>query len=496
MSKTTMKKKTGKVILTPNEQKSQLAAEKKQKMLKAKIAKRVAADRQRIRVTEEEPAAKRQTPVRRAVKPNPPVQTTRKPRIDNQPPPNVSNSPKLRKIWDTCSDDERRSAMLIYQLKSKMATSNIDSYFQFREDWDQFYPKQDRSNYKRGENTVKTGSMLAGESAVRVYQILSVTNIYSRAYYMELSAKATGNGVTLYWIHLRTLALRLGKSEYRSIRRKIEQEITKRQYTETQLNALIDELAPETAENRKAAVEKKREQAAESQESQESQQVGQGKNTLIATMVSGFSKIVPNYQSWVKAIAKWEAEYQTDSPEETEAAFNTVNTLMQQVRETRAFADQVEGILEQMQSTIGFYAKKTDEARQEEKRKQTERAETIRKRIDEDRVKHSTDKKEKEARLQLAAGFNDSDDDEEDNDDFDMTPRAQLRASDVYSEPDEGDEDEFGPVDGTENDPEDEDYDDEESQEWEDPEDEEFEDEEDDEVDEDDDIFDETGNLR
>jgi len=413
-------------IVTPNEQRQQQLAGEAQQRQKEKLAKQKAADRRKIPVTrdpEEEIASQRQAPVTKAVNTTPALlRTIRNQNIGSQPPPNVAGNARLLQIWENSTDEERRTAMLILQLDSKMAATDIEGYFRFGEEWEKLYPREDKSRYDCGRETVKKGAILGGTSSSRVYQILATLKAYTHVQYQELAAKARTNGITIRWTHLRVIAWRLGKSEHRAIRRKVEQELVKRQFTESQLNKRIDELAPST-------VSRNQTEETRTEQSPETNSTDRNGKTLISAIVSGMSKVVPQYRAWVRELTRWESEYRMEDREEIEAAFNTVSTLLHQMQETRVFIDQAEGILEQMQSTVGFYAKQADESQR--KQKQEELAARINERVAAEKAHAKTPLMAKKTHLPLTHEFSD-----------DESPRTCLRDE----QDGEGDNDEFSPV--------------------------------------------------
>ena len=438
----TAKQQMHEELLSPNELRQRQADEENQRRQREKLAKQKAAERRKIPVTgapEEEVTTKRQAPVTKAANSATSAtmsaamaRTIRNTNIGDQPPPNVASNARLLLIWENSTEEERQTALLILQLDSKMAATDIEGYFRFGEEWEKLYPRvncaggtKDKSRYDCGRETVKKGAILGGTSASRVYQILTTLKAYTQMQYRELAAQAEANGVTIRWTHLRTIAWRLGKSEYRTVRRKVEQELVKQLFTESQLNKRIDELAPATVGNR---------QHQEDQEEQTAETVtGKSGKTPVAAIVTGLGQVVPQFPRWVKTLNRWESEYQTDSQDEVEATFGTVNTLVHQMQEIRTFLDQAEGILEQMQSTVGFYAKQNDTARR--KQEQAERAARINDRVAAERA-HAKVQPAKPARLKLTNEFNSVVDD--------GRPLTYIR-----DEAEEGDNDEFGPVNGT-----------------------------------------------
>ena len=443
----TAKHQTHEEVLSPSEFRQRQSDEETLKRQRAQRAKQKAAERRKIPVTgepewedteTEEIVTQRQAPVTKAVNcatsaktSTPPLlRTIRNGNIGDQPPPNVASNARLLQIWEGSTDEERRTAMLILGLDSKMAATDIEGYFRFGEEWETLYPLQDKSRYECGRETVKKGAILGGTSASRIYQILATLKAYTQTQYRELAAQAEANGVTIRWTHLRVIAWRLGKSEYRTIRRKIEQELVRQPFTESQLNKRIDELAPATVDSRKSldGLEESTDTTVEGRET------GKSGKTMIAAMVTGLGRVVSQYQGWVRALNHWESEYQTNDQEEVDAAFGTVNTLLHQMQETRSFLDQVEGILEQMQNTVGFYAKQADSERR--KQTQTERAARINERVAAERAHAKTRPVAGDTRLKLTNEFNDAGNNGK--------PFTYIR--DEQEGNTEGDNDEFGPV--------------------------------------------------
>lgn len=162
------------------------------------------------------------------------------------PPPAVTGDEKILKAWNAATDDERRLGAELYELEARLHVSGIESYFRFAKWWHDRYPKVNKKNYQKGLGAVKGGAILSPFSVPQVYVIIRTISVYTCESYQELKAQAQANGVVITWTHLRTIANKLGKSEYKRIRQAVENQLVKKKMTEKQLLKLIAEYAPET----------------------------------------------------------------------------------------------------------------------------------------------------------------------------------------------------------------------------------------------------------
>lgn len=153
----------------------------------------------------------------------------------HQPPTAITADERLAKLWSEAGEDERFLAEALCELKARLHAAGVESYFRFADAWHKRYPKGNRKNYKRGWNSVKHGAAISPYSVSQIYCILKTIRVYSREEYSQLAQRATANGITITWTHLRTIAHHLGKPEQRRMRRKVEEQLVCRKMTEPQL---------------------------------------------------------------------------------------------------------------------------------------------------------------------------------------------------------------------------------------------------------------------
>jgi hypothetical protein len=158
----------------------------------------------------------------------------------------IRNDEKKVKLWEKATDEERLASEIICDFQATNAKTGISAYFDFADKWNEAFPN--KRSYERGLSAVKKASRISGVSASTVYSILRTTKFYGRNGYESLAKKASVNGVILEWTLLRVIVNRL--AENKEVRTEIEREIVQRKVTEAQLNAMIDERAPETIRTR------------------------------------------------------------------------------------------------------------------------------------------------------------------------------------------------------------------------------------------------------
>jgi hypothetical protein len=163
-------------------------------------------------------------------------------------PITIRNDEAKVKLWEKATDEERMASELLCDFQASTAKTGIGAYFDFADKWNTVFPTNSKKAYERGLSVVKKASRIAGVSASSIYSILKTTKFYGRNGYESLAKKAATNGVVIEWTQLRTLANRL--ADNKEARTEIEREIIQRKVTEAQLNALIDERAPETIHTR------------------------------------------------------------------------------------------------------------------------------------------------------------------------------------------------------------------------------------------------------
>ena len=161
------------------------------------------------------------------------------------PPASVLANDKRLHLWNSANEDERFFAAALCDTRNAVDASKTVHYLSLGEQVKKRFNYKGNS-FRYGSAIVPVASRIAGISAPLCYQILKTAKQYSLAEYQVLAAKAAANSVTLTWTQLKTLAYRLGKPRYDKLRKRIELKLTRKYYTDRQLNALIDDLAPET----------------------------------------------------------------------------------------------------------------------------------------------------------------------------------------------------------------------------------------------------------
>jgi hypothetical protein len=151
-------------------------------------------------------------------------------------------------LWEKSNDEEKEAATLIEGLTKVTNGTEIETYFDFTEKWNALFPKEDNERYKRGQESVKVGSKLAGVGGSTVYGILRTCNFYGRDTYRSLRQKAEKNDVIIYWRHLRFISDQLSDPKYNDVRTTVEQKLVEDQQTESSLSELITTYAPDRAQ--------------------------------------------------------------------------------------------------------------------------------------------------------------------------------------------------------------------------------------------------------
>jgi len=165
-------------------------------------------------------------------------------------PLKILNNPKAMKLWENATDEEKDAGIILSEFQFKAAKSGITDHYDLSDKWNSRFPKKEGKSYTKEKEIVKKGAKLAGISASTVYTLLKTTRFYTRKDYEMLNIQAQENGVILCWTHLRIIADRLNKKEYRKIKTEIEQAIIQEQLTGHQLHKAIDDAAPETKRTR------------------------------------------------------------------------------------------------------------------------------------------------------------------------------------------------------------------------------------------------------
>ena len=362
----------------------------------------------------------------------------------------VAADEKLQKAWNAATDDERLLGAELHELESRLHDTGIESYFQFAQWWHENYPKENKKNHRKGLAAVKGGAALSPFSTAQVYVIIRTISIYSYQAYRELKRKADANGVIITWTNLRTIANKLGKSEYKRIRQTVENQLVKKKMTEKQLKKLIGEYAPETITDA---------------EREETPQPGKVFKSFVSTMKRNVSQC----REMQETFAHLEKVIGDDAPEEMQAELREVLDMFDQMAR---FIEENRPRLEHSLQAVSVVTETEQEKEETVRRvaesvtkkmrsgKQPEPLQPEAPRLEPRRSEPRKEPHPKTERLLLAPGFNDEEDEM-----FDRSPRMTFR--------DDGDENEFGSLDDEDDDPD----------EWGDPD------------DEADPVFDEIGNI-
>ena len=370
--------RTSRIFLTPAEQERRHRQEEAARRAKKKPPRPSVGAR--IRVTDrEEPERSEPSLVDAAL-------TSTISELDTTIPPAIAADQRRRKIWDDADEDARFLGQALCELGCQLGAVGIESYFQFAELWHQRYPKNDKKNYTRGMNSVKVGASMSPYSASQVYTILRTIHLYSWSEYADLAAKATTGGVIILWTHLRTIAARLSKSEFRAVRRQVEKKLVSEQMTESRLNRLIDELAPDTVKNKDRLHTDKPTKA------------------RISGLVASLGKTTRQCKSWHEMIVKFENEFQGDDPEEVSATKEQITLVLNLFDEMTAFVNENRSILETLQTEVAFLAEKGGTIDSEKKRQLAAKIESE---IKTQRHEKEEQVRRRDERILLAGSFSD-----------------------------------------------------------------------------------------
>jgi hypothetical protein len=160
----------------------------------------------------------------------------------------IRNKPHLLKLWEHATEEEKLAGMILSEFQSKSNKSAIDTYFDLADKWNDTFPKTNKKLRDYGEKAVVKGAKIAGISSSTVWSILRTAGFYGRSGYEALNKKAQTNGVVLYWTHLRIIVERL--HDDKAARTKVELALVQNQMTESQLDTLIEEVAPGAKQTR------------------------------------------------------------------------------------------------------------------------------------------------------------------------------------------------------------------------------------------------------
>ena len=362
------------------------------------------------------------TPLERGVKAALSGQT-----VPETPPAMIAANEKNLATWQEANEDERLIAIALWDLGVQIQSDGIKSFFLFGDFWNARYPREDGKAYAYGMNAVKKGASMSPYGASQVYTILKTISIYPRLYYEELYEKAASNGVILSWTNLRTIASRLGKNEWRTVRRTVENHLVSRDMTTKQLNRLIDELAPQTIKAIKVSDEIRQAQ------------------TRFTSFVSSLKR--NSYTELLHAITQCEDGFQGDDPKEVKKTLTQTRAALQELDRMKTFIQEVQPILQALCEQVAFFAENDPDTLEQ---KTAQIAGTVKERVASDQRQAQARRQTQADRIKLRGEF--SDDDE-----FDQTPRTVLRDGDEYRPRASAGDDEYADVEGN----------DEESDDWE-----------------------------
>jgi len=143
-----------------------------------------------------------------------------------------SEDKKRERLWDSATELEKDIAWLLYTCARTSALHKVRENFLFADKLRDRVPEY-------GASFILKVAKLAGVFKSFVYSILDVARLYTLDEFERLDAAASKHGVTVLWGHLRTITEKLGKPELSSIRKEIEKQLVKRQYSLPQLKSLI-----------------------------------------------------------------------------------------------------------------------------------------------------------------------------------------------------------------------------------------------------------------
>ena len=250
------------------------------------------------------------------------------------PPAYIVNDSRKLKKWNSADEDARFLGKALCEMGNRVNQTTIENHFFFADTWYQRYPKDDKKMYQRGMKSVQEGAALSPFSVKQVYYILKTIKLYSWPDYQALAAKASANHVTIRWTHLRTIADRLGKKEYRSIRREVESELVCRQMTEKLLNERIDELAPETIRTIEKPIK-----------------------SQVTSIIANLGKNVKQYDHWRNVIDRFESEFQGETLEEVVSAREQVTAALEYFDQTSRFITECREKLENLAGVTAHLVK-------------------------------------------------------------------------------------------------------------------------------------------
>lgn len=321
---------------------------------------------------------------------NPPVPVAADPpTIDStwneEIPSSIAGDEKKTQMWEHATEDERFLAVELCKLDVATNTAVMERYLDFADAWHAHFKREKHGRYKRDMEFVKKGAAMSPYSLSLVYKILQTVNIYSRGAYEKLVAAATKNGVIIYWHSLRVIAEKLGKSEHRAARAKVEQELVRSQLSEPKLRDVIARIAPETTK---------------SAEQQDPQKAARNKlKTLLAT----FRKTANKFVDWQDALEQFELP---EDPKQVAATCSEAEEGIQLLDQMTQFIAENRPLLEMLIQN----AKTESEPDRDDRVEETVRiAERVKKNVDaNNRQRRAETSRERSRGFTLAPEFSDN----------------------------------------------------------------------------------------
>jgi hypothetical protein len=227
--------------------------------------------------------------------------------------------------WQEATPDARFLAAELCKHDLKSNKTVVEIHLDFADAWHERFPKEKNARYKRDMEFVRTGAALSPYTESQVYKILKTINVYSRDSYEKLAAAAAKNGVILYWSHLRLIAERVGKSEFRQLRAKVEQELVETQLTYTQLDQLLKQMMPESEE--------------------ETQEPRTESRKQLKALLSSFRKTTNNFGDWQDALEQFQL---SEDPKQVAATRREAEEAIQLLDQMTQFINENRPVLEML----------------------------------------------------------------------------------------------------------------------------------------------------
>jgi hypothetical protein len=300
----------------------------------------------------------------------------------------VRNDEKILKLWESATDEERRASELLCDFKMTTAKAGIVSYFDFADQWSGLFPN--KKAYDRGLSTIKKAAKIAQVSESTIYSVLKTTKFYGRAGYDSLAKKAASNGIVLGWTTLRIIVDRL--ADNKEVRTEVEREIVQRKMTETQLNQLIDERAPETVRSRAG------------------QQTQRPALAQIAALNTTVAKMIRDKDTIMYALDQVESEYDGSTPQSRDilkVCGSSIDLLSELVITFQGYHDALEKLVSTARQIVGGEKNKV-----KTEQELAQKAGKIQKQITDEEHRASETEKQRRSRAQMMGELSENDEDE------------------------------------------------------------------------------------